>query len=284
MTDSINSNDLIVAAFKAAESGDREELARLLDLGVPPDSTDGEGDTLLITAVSKRQAECARLLLSRGAKPNGVLDDGEPIWMASYRSENAQCIRVLIEHGADPNKCQGDDSRHTLLMHLAVEPSDLSNLIELLKHKPNLDARNEEDESPLTYAIAYGNVKAVRLLLDSEVDINARVCKGETALIVATGAHNETTNEIINLLLDRGADANIGSTEENELVPHHLPLMTYVRCHAPSDENLVVLRRIATLTHDINYKTPEGKTALRMAREAGFQPYIDLLFEFGGKE
>lgn len=204
--------------------------------------------------------------------------------MASYRSENAACIRFLIQSGADPNKCQDDGSRYTLLMHLAVEPSDLSNLIELLKHKPNLDARNEEDESPLTYAIAYGNVKAVQLLLDAGVNVNGRVCRGETAIIVATGAHNETTNEIINLLLDRGADVNIGSTEENELVPHCIPLMTYVRCHAPSEENLLVLRRIATLTHDINYQTPEGKTALRMAREAGFQPYVDLLFEFGGKE
>lgn len=204
--------------------------------------------------------------------------------MACYRTDNVECIKALIEHGADPGKFQAGDSRHTLLMHLAAEPPHLSNLIEVLKHNPVLDARNEEDESPLTYAIVYGNLEGVRLLLDAGVDVNARVCKGETALIVATGAHNDTTNAIINLLIDRGADVNIGCAAENTLVPDRIPLMTYLRCQGPSEENLKVLRRIATLTRDINYRTPDGQTALIMAREAGYQPYVDLLLELGAQD
>ncbi len=225
-------------AFAAARVGAAYILAKLLDRGVSPESEDVDGDTLLVVAVHNRRADCARLLLSRGARANGIANDGQPLWMASYQPDNVECIRALIEHGANPNQYQDDESRQTLLMHFAGEPSHLSNMVELLKHKPILDARNNEDESPLTYAIAWGNLEGVRLLLDAGVDVNARVCKGETALIVATGAHNDTTNDIINLLLDRGADVNIGSTGEDNLVPYRIPLMTYVAVANPIKKTL----------------------------------------------
>ncbi len=38
------------------------------------------------------------------------------------------------------------------------------------------------------------------------------------------------------------------------------------------------------MTRDVKYRTPEGLTALTMAREAGYTPYVDLLLECGARD
>jgi len=169
-------------------------------------------------------------------------------------------------------------------MHLAAETNRLSNMAELLRHAPNLDARNDEDESPLSYACAWGNFDAVKMLLDAGAPINAGVCRGETALLVATGAHNETTNAIIELLLDRGADPNIAGTAGSPLVPCLLPLMSYISFQGADAKNVPTFRRLAALTRDLNYKTPDGKTAMTFARKLGYTPFVDVLRELGASE
>lgn len=273
--------NLIERAFAAAREGNETMLSTLLDQGVPPDSVNEDGDTLLETAIWERHATCVKLLLMRGANPNGLSNDGEPLHVASYVSANEACIRELIANGASIEHHQSREDGYSIVMHSASEPEHLSNLAEFLKHLPSADIRNKEDESLLTYAIAYGNLEGVRIILDSGVDINGRVCNGETPLIVATGSYNVTTNAIINFLLDRGADANLASMAESKLVPSHIPLMTYIRCHSPDEDNLIVARRIAKLTRDINYRMADGQTALSMARDSGYQQYVELLLELG---
>lgn len=270
-------------AFAAARAGNDTMLAALLDQGVPPDSVNEDGDTLLEAAIQERHATCVNLLLMRGANPNGLSSDGEPLRVASYVPANEACIRELIAHGASIEHRQCPDDGYSIVMHSAAEPEHLSNLAEFLKHLPSADIRNKEDESLLTYAIAYGNLEGVRIILDSGVDINGRVCNGETPLIVATGSYNDTTNAIIHFLLDRGADANLPCMAENKLVPSHIPLMTYIRCHSPDEDNLIVARRIAKLTRDINYRMADGQTALSMARDSGYQSYVELLLEVGAQ-
>jgi len=271
-------------ALAAAFIGDAQTLESLLDQGMSPDAADEDGDTLLETAISKRRMNCVDLLLSRGANPNGPNRDGSPISLSAYSQERFDFFKRLLEAGADPNLHAPEC--HPVIIHVASDQDWLPFLIELLKYKPGLDVRNEADESPLTYAIAYENLEGARLLLDAGMDVNARVCKGETPLLVATGICSERglKNTIIDLLLDRGADPNLIALPENFLAGHKNALMMYIRCNPPTDQNLSTARRIAMLTRELNEKTPEGQTALMMAREVGHSAYVNMLRELGARD
>jgi len=270
-------------SIEAARQGNDQLLAQLLDQGVSPDAVDEDGDCLLGEAAIWGQLRCVQLLLDRGAKPNGPKSDGDPLWMACYCPNNADCIRAIIERGGDPNIVQDRESLHTMLMNCAASSRQKRNLEELLKHSPNIDARNNEDESPLTYACAYGNYRAVRMLLDAGVDPNVRVCKGSTAATVALTSHNRTTNAIVSLLVDRGADVDIPDTDpRNEALYKNL-LMFATSYRPPTPTNLALARKIALLTRDLNYKV-DGETALSMARKQGYEKYENMLRELGAAE
>jgi ankyrin repeat protein len=274
---------LIERAFEAANQGNDQLLAQLLDGGLAPDTVDADGDSLLDEAAHRRHLNCVRLLLERGAKPNGLRNDGAPLWTACYRLNNAECIREIIEHGGDPNLVQDQESKQTMLMHCSASPSDKRNLAELLKHSPDLDARNDEDESPLSYACAWGNLRAVKMLLDAGLDPNRRVCKGSTALRVALTSHNRTTNSIVHYLIDRGADVNTPDVDPLNGTPYKNLLMFAVSYRLVSPPNVALARRIASLTHDLDYKV-DGATALMMAREQGYMEYVDMLRELGAAD
>jgi ankyrin repeat protein len=61
-------------------------------------------------------------------------------------------------------------------------------------------------------AVTRGQVEAVKLLIDSGVDVNFQDDRGETALIFALDHETQTQPEIIRLLLDAGADVNSQSS------------------------------------------------------------------------
>jgi ankyrin repeat protein len=59
------------------------------------------------------------------------------------------------------------------------------------------------NESCFVDSAKKGGIKAVKLFLDEETDINAANQRGQTALIQAAGFQRK---EVITLLLERGAD------------------------------------------------------------------------------
>ena len=144
---------LIKAAFDAAENGDSGALEKLIREGVSPDAVDDD-DSLLSVAAIRGHLDCVRLLLDRGANPNGPKNDGGPGYFASHRRSNVAVIREILTCGGRIDIRREGDCSQTILMHCAADELDTSNLIELLKHKPDLEARNDDDESALSYAAA----------------------------------------------------------------------------------------------------------------------------------
>ncbi len=127
----------------AAESGDREGLERLLEQGMDPDATDGQGwgplhwaaghgrseiiDALvdagadidrndqgrnqwtpLMHAIHRRQEKAAMRLLARGADPNAASPGGiTPVIMAAGYGQSG-VVEELLRRGADPSADAGD--------------------------------------------------------------------------------------------------------------------------------------------------------------------------------
>lgn len=101
-----------------AERGDRDEVRRLLDDGVPVDALDESDETALHGAAAFGHAEVLRLLLARGAAVDQT--DGDQFrtsLMIAAGNGRFGAVQVLLEHGANCNAA--DDYGETVLVRAA---------------------------------------------------------------------------------------------------------------------------------------------------------------------
>ena len=98
-------NDLSMVVdgeYPAGNFVDPKLLRLLLKAGLPPESTDAKGSSLLIQAAGNPQ--CLKLLLKEGVNVNRVCDNRfattaliRAAWLGKRKS-----VELLLEHGADP--------------------------------------------------------------------------------------------------------------------------------------------------------------------------------------
>lgn len=87
--------------FDLARDGRVEELAALLEQGIPVNLTNANGDTLLILAAYREQPEVVRLLLERGADPDRINDRGQTALVSAVFRNHPEIVRMLLDAGAD---------------------------------------------------------------------------------------------------------------------------------------------------------------------------------------
>lgn len=114
----------------------------------------------LYWTVEKNDVQMAKLFLALGANTGTPGRLGSPLHYAVF-SDRVEIAKLLLEHGADAvasaNPFEGT------LLHEARSAAmvDL-----LLKHGVQLEARNEDNETPLFMAVNRGRVAAVRRLVE----------------------------------------------------------------------------------------------------------------------
>lgn len=88
--------------FDHARQGRSRELGGYLDAGVPVNSTDVEGNTLLMLAAYHGHPATVRALLDRGADPDRVNARGQtPLAGAVFKGER-DVVAALVAADADP--------------------------------------------------------------------------------------------------------------------------------------------------------------------------------------
>ena len=93
----------------------------------------------------------------------------------------------------------------------AVKNNNIQEINELISRGADVNAiKGSYGWIPLFYAARYGKNEIVKLLLDRGADVNAKDSYGWTPLLYAA-AHGK--NEIVKLLLDRGADVNVKAND-----------------------------------------------------------------------
>ena len=189
--------------------GLNDKVARLLIAhGADVNARDIEGKTVLHYACGQNAPKIVALLLQSGANANARDANGiNPLYMinANQRQNKEQVVALLLKWGANVNNLDNDGE--TPLFD-AVRGSMLGVARLLVQKGAKINVREKtEGATPLHYAAAlnYGPQanELLILLLDKGADVNARNSAGETPLHYA--AYSDAV-EHARTLLERGAD------------------------------------------------------------------------------
>ena len=306
--------------FEAAQSGNIEMIENYLDLGVPPDSIDEEGWSILHHAASHGQVEVMKLLHSRGCSVDAVDRQGRTPLHHAATSGECGSIGVLMELGSNVNsvdnegntplKCSLMCERHAameeLLKYGGVEDVHCS-----LESKSSDDLRRQEfvaalDEETLLVVLLKsaftGDLQTVSAILDRGCPVDAVNRAGLTALHgAAIGGHVD----VVAKLVERGASVDAQSSDG--CTPLHLAAskgdlgvvsellrlgakasMTVVACvsgtplhQASAKGNKEIVSILLDAGCPIDVVDNEGQSSLHYAAAGGAVECIGSLVELG---
>ena len=193
----------------AAYQGNVSLVEFLLSKSVDVNAQGNEGGMALTAASSGAHESIVRLLLSAGANINADSEGwGTALISASTRGHES-IVRLLLSAGADVNAYS--EIRETPLMAASGFNKDASVVQLLLAHNANVNAIGGVFGTALNSASFYGNLDAVRILLDGGADVNARERQNKMALEYAIG---EGKWNVSLLLLESGAREDVDAPTE----------------------------------------------------------------------
>jgi hypothetical protein len=160
--------------------------------------------TPLVAALAGEHYQTAKVLHDNFAHPNVTgIGTTTPLHAAAY-SRHLQMVQVLLEYKADISA--RSFLGWTPLRYMAQGNSKLSppdNVARfLLVHGADVNARDNDHETPLHIAVRSGTIELVHVLLDHGASVGAKDKKGRTPLQVAS---LEGYSDIVKLLSEHGA-------------------------------------------------------------------------------
>ena len=138
-------------------------------------------------------------------------------------------------------------------------------------------------EQPICYATKYGNLPAIRALLQSGVDVDEHLpswapgCKGITALWYSCSRGHAA---VVKELIEAGADVNVRATVKNRSTGDILSDVTPLLTAAQEGHTPVVIELIKAGA-DVNVVSSDGVTPLYMAAMRGLEACVALLIQAG---
>ena len=155
----------------------------------------------MIRAIWLRNVDRVQQLLDGGADPN-CTDSGVPalVWAIGEGPDSAELVEELLEAGADP----------TPGLSRATFEGQEQLVRELVERGADVNAGDDDGDTPLMMAAKYGATAVARLLLQRGAFVHAKDREGRTALhwAAARGDFVET----VEVLLKAGADIDAQST------------------------------------------------------------------------
>ena len=175
-----------VVLLRAAERGDPDEVARALRAGADIETRDALQRGPLLLAVTEDRVQVARLLIAMGADPDALDHQHDTPWLVTGVTGSVAMLEALT-------------------------PA-----------KPDLGILNRYGGTSLIPASERGHVDYVRRVLKTGIDIDHINKLGWTALLEAVVLGDGGTNhqEIVQLLLDAGADPSIADKDGVTALQH----------------------------------------------------------------
>jgi ankyrin repeat protein len=186
--------------IKAADQNDGAEVTTLLRRGADPNTADGDGTTLLMSAARNGNEELVDVLLQMRAKVRGRNRYGDDaLLLAAFRGYLG-IVRKLVAAGAPVNRDEGWQPLAYAAFNGHLEVAQF-----LLEHEADVDAMSDNGTSALMVAARNGHLEVVKLLLKHEADPDIENDVGGTALSWAEAAGNTEIARLVRKAMDASA-------------------------------------------------------------------------------
>ena len=194
----------------AVKSGNTEATIELLDEGVPIDTKNIAGVSLLHWAASGGHVTTMRLLIRRECDVDSVDSDGlSPLHWAAANGQT-KAVRELIRKGAAKSRDAGEFGTP---LHQAAKKGHVETLVAMLEEECPISVVNSVGATVLHCAAEGGHVEAVRELVVRGCDVNAVKANGCTPLhLAAAHGRTEAVRALIQLGADKSVDAGVCGT------------------------------------------------------------------------
>lgn len=291
--------DLPALLFFCTEFGNLETLRYLISQGADIHAKDGEGYSLLHSAVFFNQLESVKFLVEKGLNLNAKSDDDRTVFVMAAHS-SVPMVKYLLSTAIDKEK-NGDIVSEAIRYHRpdvaeylinvgykldknyltkdavlleAIDEQSLETLSFLLKHGVGLEhmVKHRREKATLLHMAVMLDKKEVALfLLKRGANPNARSADGTPIFYHAI---NNENMDILKALYDRGA--NLADTEG---VFKRTPLQLAFELRRVN-----VLRLLIDRGANVNEVAVfDGNTPLHLAAELGYLEITKKLVEKGAK-
>lgn len=183
------------ALMYAAESGNLETVTSLLDKGADQYVVDGAGYTALMYAIKRKSARPTAALLFQ-SHDKAKLDLSELLCFAAKEFEIDMFLMMLdFARSVNTNIVRETPQ----IFHLALEKIVLEkNMVEILRMcGVDVNAVDQQGNTPLMYAVRSQNVDAVKSLIRLGANVHAIDQDGSTPLILAAESSNPDMLEVL---------------------------------------------------------------------------------------
>ena len=255
--------------WRAAWTGNLDNVIALIDAGANVDATNRNGTTALYVASQLSVWGSTALTVATEMGETGVMER-------------------LLENNAQTDIVTSATNQSILWM--AALNGDAEMVEALLREGAELDQADSSGATPLYAAAANGHTSTVELLLSEGAAVDAARLDGNTALHAASA---RCSPQIVQILLAAGADRELRNadnrrpvdlacvlTDEDdegrlEIEGNLVPLIGAAR--VGDEERVTVLVE----SEDVDAQVRSGKTALIYAARNGHEDVIDILVEAG---
>ena len=255
------------ALHRAVVEDNFSKVERLLEWGTDPDATDQYGWTAVHLAADRANARVLKVLLEAGANPDAQIASGEtPLHLAAafryFELDSQLSVRVLPSYGADPDLA--DREGRTPLHVVARNHQQATSVRDLLSSGADSDRADHRGYTALHYAVGRDSklsADMVEALVDGGADGNVRGGSGETPLQFFSRV-GSNDGRIVDALVDGGADVDAKNPDGES------PLHTAIRNGGSSENNRVVEALLAAGA-DPCIRDASGYIPYNTAREGG---------------
>jgi ankyrin repeat protein len=202
----------------------------------------------------------------------------------ALENDRTEIAEFLAEYKADPNfrnliwSTTSDEGQHgededgkddgTASLHTASEEGQLDAVKTLLDSGADINARNESHGTPLHQAVKVGKLDVVRfLIIERGAEVDPRDEYGWTPLHYAS---REGHLDISRLLVDHGA--NVNAAEKDYWTPMHI---------LARNGHLEVVKLLLERDVDLHVFNDKHQTPYQVSLEKGHKQIADILRDHG---